>query len=134
MDLLVNNIMKNYPNGIIDLINAEKPKENEPKIILLYNAPLWFCKQYGVRQPQDSAKLRLNLFKEIGDLFKFDIINKDKKNILFEEENELSTGILELNDLKTFNEEKTEEEVNRRIELTEKVKEILLNIFENFDS
>ena len=44
MDVLINNIMKNYPNGIIDLINEEKPKENEPKIILLYNAPLWFVK------------------------------------------------------------------------------------------
>ena len=134
MDVLINNIMKNYPNGIIDLINEEKPKENEPKIILLYNAPLWFCKRYGVRQPQDSAKMRLNLIKEIGDLFKFKFINKEEKNILFEEENELSTGILELNDLKTINEEKTENEVKRRIELTEKVREILLNIFENFDS
>ena len=104
MDVLINNIMKNYPNGIIDLINEEKPKENEPKIILLYNAPLWFCKRYGVRQPQDSAKMRLNLIKEIGDLFKFKFINKEEKNILLEEENELITGILELNDLKTINE------------------------------
>ena len=122
MDVLINNIMKNYPNGIIDLINEEKPKENEPRIILLYNAPLWFCKRYGVRQPQDSAKMKLNLIKEIGDLFKFKFINKEEKNILFEEENELSTGILELNDLKTINEEKTEAEVKRRIELTEKVR------------
>ena len=127
--------MKNYPNGIIDLINADKPKENEPQIILLFNAPLWFCKRYGVRHPKDNqkSKLNLNLIKEIGDLFKFTII-KDKKNILFEEENEQTTGILELNDMKTIKEDKLEEEVNRRIELTEKVREILLNIFENFDS
>ena len=127
--------MKYYPNGIIDLINEEKPKENEPQIILLFNAPLWFCKRYGVRQPKDNqkSKLNLNLIKEIGDLFKFTII-KDKKNILFEEENEQTTGILELNDMKTIKEDKLEEEVNRRIELTEKVREILLNIFENFDS
>ena len=127
--------MKNYPNGIIDLINADKPKENEPQIILLFNAPLWFCKRYGVRQPEDSKKslFNLNLIKEIGDLFKL-AINKDKKNIIFEEENELSTGILELNDMKTINEEKAENEVKARIELTEKVSEILLNIFENFDS
>ena len=136
MDILVNNIMKNYPNGIIDLINAEKPKESEPQIILLFNAPLWFCKRYGIRQPQDNKKsiLNLDIIKELGDLFKFPLINKDKKNILFEEDNELSTGILELNNMKTIKEEKTEEEVNRRIELTEKVREILLNIFENFDS
>jgi len=136
MDILVNNIIKNYPNGIIDLINAEKPKESEPQIILLFNAPLWFCKRYGIRQPQDNKKsiLNLDIIKELGDLFKFPLINKDKKNILFEEDNELSTGILELNNMKTIKEEKTEEEVNRRIELTEKVREILLNIFENFDS
>ena len=36
--------------------------------------------------------------------------------------------------MKTIKEDKLEEEVNRRIELTEKVREILLNIFENFDS
>ena len=88
-----------------------------------------------MRQPTDNqkSKLNLNLIKEIGDLFKFTII-KDKKNILFEEENEQTTGILELNDMKTIKEDKLEEEVNRRIELTEKVREILLNIFENFDS
>ena len=127
--------MKNYPNGILDLINAEKPKENEPQIILLFNAPLWFCKRFGQREPKDNqrSKLNLNLIKEIGDLFKFSII-KDKKNILFEEENEQSTGILELNDMKTVNEVKLEDEVNRKIELTDKVREILLNIFENFDS
>ena len=127
--------MKNYPNGIIDLITADKPKENEPQIILLFNAPLWFCKRYGVRQPKDNKKslLNLNVLKEIGDLFKFSLI-KDKKNILFEEENEQSTGLLELNDMKTVKEEKLEDEVNRKIELTDKVREILLNIFENFDS
>ena len=61
MDILVNNIMKNYPNGVIDLITAEKPKESEPQIILLFNAPLWFCKRYGIRQPQDNKKSLLNL-------------------------------------------------------------------------
>ena len=127
--------MKNYPNGIIDLITADKPKENEPQIILLFNAPLWFCKRYGERQPKDNKKslLNLNVLKEIGDLFKFSL-NKNKKNILFEEENEQSTGLLELNDMKTVKEEKLEDEVNRKIELTDKVREILLNIFENFDS
>ena len=58
--------MKNYPNGIIDLITADKPKENEPQIILLFNAPLWFCKRYGERQPKDNKKslLNLNVLKE----------------------------------------------------------------------
>ena len=103
--------MKNYPNGIIDLIDAEKPKENEPQIILLFNAPFWFCKRYGVRQPQDSNKSKLNLkviINEIGDLFKLAIINKDKKNILFEEENELSTGILELKHKEYYEQHKEE--------------------------
>ena len=78
-DILINNIMKSYPNGIIDLINEEKPKENEPQIILLFNAPLWFCKRYGVREPKDSKKSKLDILKEIGDLFKFPLITKDKK-------------------------------------------------------
>ena len=126
--------MKSYPNGIIDLINEEKPKENEPQIILLFNAPLWFCKRYGVREPKDSKKSKLDILKEIGDLFKFPLIHEDKKNIIFEEENELASGILELNDMKNINVDKTEEEIKRKIELTEKVRDILLNIFENFDS
>ena len=65
--------MNLFPNGIRDLVNAEKPKENEPQIILFFNAPLWFCNRYGVSQPQDSHHSKLNIIKEMQELFKLNI-------------------------------------------------------------
>lgn len=130
--------MNLFPNGIRDLVNAEKPKENEPQIILFFNAPLWFCNRYGVSQPQDSHNSKLNIIKEMQELFKLSIhlnLNlKKEKNILFED-NEFASGLLELNDLKSNRDEsKLEEEIKNRIELTDTVRDIILNIFENFDT
>ena len=131
-------MMNLFPNGIRDLVNAEKPKENEPQIILFFNAPLWFCNRYGVSQPQDSHNSKLNIIKEMQELFKLSIhlnLNlKKEKNILFED-NEFASGLLELNDLKSNRDEsKLEEEIKNRIELTDTVRDIILNIFENFDT
>ena len=140
--------MKYYPNGVSELFNAEKPKENEPQIILLFNAPLWFCNKFG--QSQDNEESKLDIIKEIkevgnevkkgvGKIFKLGInvigLNLDflkDNNILFEEdENEL-----ELDDLSNNNKDnsKLEESIKKRIELTDLVREILSNIFENFDT
>ena len=101
--------MNIYPNGIQDLLNEEKPKENEPQIILLFNTPSWFNKKYNKKEPLDNnkSKINLNFIKEIGDLIRFNII-KDKKNILFEEEDDESNkGLLrELKDIIQTEEEK----------------------------
>ena len=106
--------MNIYPNGIQDLINEEKPKENEPQIILLFNTPSWFNKKYNKKEPLDNnkSKLNLNFIKEIGDLIRFNII-KDKKNILFEEEDDESNkGLLrELKDIIQTEEEKKEDDI-----------------------
>ena len=130
--------MNIYLNGIQDLINEEKPKENEPQIILLFNTPSWFNKKYNKKEPLDNnkSKLNLNFIKEIGDLIRFNII-KDKKNILFEEEDDESNkGLLrELKDIIQTEEEKKEDDIiNKKLDVTEKVREIILDIFENFDS
>ena len=132
--------MKLYPNGIKDLVNAEKPRENEPRIILFFNAPLWFCKRYGTMKPQDSHHSKINIIREMQDLLKLNIpihlnlTNDNKKNILFED-NEFASGLLELNDLKSKRDDsKIEAEINNRIELTDAIREIILNIFENFDT
>ena len=130
--------MKIYPNGIKDLINAEKPKINEPQIILFFNAPLWFCNLYG-NHSQDNNESNLNIIKEVGKIFKLGInvigLNLDlikEKNILFEE----NEGELELNDLNSNQNDnsKLEEEIKKKIEITDSVREIISNIFENFDT
>ena len=53
-DIVIENIMKLYPNGIKDIINEETPKENEPQIILFFNSPSWFCNKYGDNQTQSD--------------------------------------------------------------------------------
>ena len=126
-------MMKTFPNGINDIINSEKPKDNEPQIILLFNAPSWFCKRYGVKEPLDSEHSKLKIFDDILNLNLG--LTKEDKNILFEEKDEYSTGLLELNEIKSYRDDsKIEEEVKSKIELTEVVREILLNIFENYDT
>ena len=132
--------MKLFPNGIRDLINEETPKPNEPQIILFFNSPLWFCQKYGVK-PKEEDKLSMkNIIKGVGQIFKLGIntigINLDfkkDKNLLFKEK-ESSSG-LELDNYETNKDEaKMEEEINNSIELTDIVRDIILNIFENFDT
>ena len=53
--------MKLYPNGIYDLLNEEKPRENEPQIILLFNAPSWFCTKYGIKEHEDRQSALKNM-------------------------------------------------------------------------
>ena len=129
--------MKLYPNGIYDLLNEEKPKENEPQIILLFNAPSWFCTKYGIKEHEDSQSALKNMKKIVEGIFKlttFPLHLKEEKNILFQE-NEFSSGLIELKDLKNKIEDaKLEEEIKYRIELNDKIREIILNIFENFDT
>ena len=153
--------MKLYPNGIRDLVNAEKPLKSEPQIILFFNAPLWFCNKYSYKNQNNTSKK--NLIEEVGEMFKLGMntigLNLDSqrekmgkmlklginsiglnldflkdKNILFKE-NENSQG-LELDDLSIINqdESKLEEEINHKIDLTDCVIDIVLNIFENFDT
>ena len=139
-EIIVDNMMKLYPNGIRDLVSSEKPRENEPRIILFFNAPLWFCKRYGIMQPQDNAHSKINILKEMKELFKLNIplplnLTDNKKKFLLFEDNEFASGLLELNDLKSNRDDsKLEAEIIRRIELTDEVREIILNIFENFDT
>ena len=129
--------MKLYPNGIHDLIEAEIPKEGEPQIILLFNAPTWFCNRYGVGQPLDSHPERKNIVKELFELTTIPLrhLNKQEKNIIFDDKDEYGSGLFELNDMKSnIDESKIQEEIKTRIELTDKIREIILNIFENFDT
>ena len=129
-----------YPNGIKDLVNEEKPKESEPQIILFFNAPLWFCQKYGVKQKEDDKLSLKNVIKGVEEIFKLGIntigLNLDfkkDKNLLFKE-NESSSG-LELDEYGINNDEnKIEEEINNSIELTDYVRDIIFNIFENFDT
>ena len=129
-----------YPNGIKDLLNEEKPKESEPQIILFFNAPLWFCQKYGVKQKEDDKLSLKNVIKGVEEIFKLGVntigLNLDfkkDKNLLFKE-NESSSG-LELDEYGINNDEnKIEEEINNSIELTDYVRDIIFNIFENFDT
>ena len=70
--------MKYYPNGVSELFNAEKPKENEPQIILLFNAPLWFCNKFG--QSQDNEESKLDIIKEIKEVGN-EVKKRSRKNI-----------------------------------------------------
>ena len=125
-----------YPNGIKDLLNEEKPKESEPQIILSF----WFCQKYGVKQKEDDKLSLKNVIKGVEEIFKlgFNTIGlnldfKKDKNLLFKE-NESSSG-LELDEYGINNDEnKIEEEINNSIELTDYVRDIIFNIFENFDT
>ena len=141
-DIVIENIMKLYPNGIKDIINEETPKENEPQIILFFNSPSWFCNKYGDNQTQSDEFTVKDIIKGVGKIFKLGIntiglnldLNFHKDKYLIFKENDPAEGI-ELDEFGISKDEsKIEEEIKTKMEITDAVREIVLNIFENFDT
>ena len=119
-EIISKNIINSFPNSVQDLIKVETPSEHIPYLIFLMRAPPSFFKKYCDRETINRLRqfVGMSFFTGYKDLIiNFDI--KGENN--YEPNNE------------NFNSIEKENEINQRIELTDKIKKAILSIFEEIE-
>ena len=119
-EIISKNIINSSPNSIQDLINTETPSEHVPYLIFLMRAPPSFFKKYCDRETINRLRnfVGMSFFTGYKDLIiNYDINGENK----YEPNNE------------NFNSIEKENEIIKRIELTDRIKKTILNIFEEIE-
>ena len=112
---LANSIAELYTDGIESLMNTNSPNSNEAYVILIFNCPIEFYNKYS--NNEDNGKMKgLGLFSGL--------VSSENLN--------LGVGI-EDEDYE-FNVAKKTEEINQKIEVTNKFRRLITDLFENFDA
>ena len=112
---LANSIAELYTDGIESLMNTNSPSSNEAYVILIFNCPIEFYNKYS--NNEDNGKMKgLGLFSGL--------VSSENLN--------LGVGI-EDEDYE-FNVAKKTEEINQKIEVTNKFRRLITDLFENFDA
>lgn len=113
---LANSIAELYTDGIESLMSTKNPSSNEAYVILIFNCPIEFYNKYSNNEQNGKKMKGLGLFSGL--------VSNENLN--------LSVGI-EDEDYE-FNEAKKTEEINQKIEVTNKVRRLITDLFENFDA
>ena len=119
-ELLANSISKLYPKGIQSLLSSQGPKHNDSYIILVFNCPSEFYEKYCSTTDTERKQLKgLNLFSRL--------ISVENLN--------LATGLNDnIAECTEFNEVTQRVNIKQKIEVTNKFKCLLKELFEHFDA